>query len=156
MEWIIFLVLSALCLMIAIVCAIVVGNSKHRSDKIMDPPKILFAGVVVSAVLLFAPIYLYSFRSGSCGVLEAILIAIHNVIRLFVVDGEFEFVLTNLYPISGWLLRCYTVLFSILFVLAPLLTFNFVLSFFKTFSAYKKYLTHFYCDVFIFSELKCA
>lgn len=153
MEWIIFLVLSALCLMIAIVCAIVVGKSKHRSDKIMDPPKILFAGVVVSAVLLFAPIYLYSFRAGSCGVLEAILIAIHNVIRLFVVDGEFEFVLTNLYPISGWLLRCYTVLFSILFVLAPLLTFNFVLSFFKTFSAYKKYLTHFYCDVFIFSEL---
>ena len=47
----------------------------------------------------------------------------------------------------------YTTLFSILFVLAPILTFGFVLSFFKNISAYKRYITHYNSDVFIFSEL---
>lgn len=68
------------------------------------------------------------------------------MIRLFIVDGEFDFVVSNLQTSPEFISRAYT----ILFVLAPVLTFGFVLSFFRNASAYKKYLAKYNSDAFIF------
>ncbi len=153
MEWTIFLIISTICLIGSIVLAIVEAKSKYKSGRLLDPSKILFAGVIVSSVVLFLPIYINTFESGECGILETVLIAIHNMIRLFAVDGEFEFITSNLVGVPTLIYKGYTTLFSILFVLAPILTFSFVLSFFKNISAYKRYITHYKSNVFIFSEL---
>ena len=153
MMWVVFFVLAAVCFLLSVTFALLQVKSKHRNNQLLDPSNILFAGVVLSAVFLFIPIYLYAFKTSGCGIFESILIAVHNMIRLFIVDGEFNFILANLADAPEWIFRCYTILFSVLFVLAPLLTFSFVLSFFKNASAYKQYLTHFNCDVYIFSEL---
>ena len=153
MEWTISLIISAICLISSIVLAIIRAKSKYKSGRLLDPLKILFAGVIVSSVVLFLPININTFKSSDCGIFETVLIAIHNTIRLFVVDGEFEFITSNLVGVPTLIFRGYTTLFSILFVLAPILTFGFVLSFFKNISAYKRYITHYNSDVFIFSEL---
>jgi hypothetical protein len=109
--------------------------------------------VVVSAFVLFLPIYNNTFKETDCGIVETILISIHNMIRLFIVDGEFEVVTSNLTDVSPLIFKCYTLLFSFLFVMAPILTFGFVLSFFKNISAYKLYASNYNVDAFIFSEL---
>jgi len=153
MKWTVFLIVSVFCLISSIILAIIKAKSKYKIGRIFDPTKILFVGVIVSSVTLFLPIYINTFKSSDCGIVETIFIAVHNMIRLFIVDGEFEFVTSNLEGVPPLIFRGYTIMFSALFVLAPILTFGFVLSFFKNVSAYKRYITHYNSDVFIFSEL---
>ena len=57
MEWTIFLIISAICLISSIILAIIRAKSKYKSGRLLDPSKILFAGVIVSSVILFLPIY---------------------------------------------------------------------------------------------------
>lgn len=153
MEWYIFFIISAAVLLLFVILAVARAKAKYKSGRLLDPSKLLFAGVLLSAVALFIPIYVSVFRTSDCGIFEAVLISFHNMIRLFVVDGEFTFITSNLADVPVWLSRGYTVLFSILFVAAPVLTFGFVLSFFKNVSAYKRYITHYGSNVFIFSQL---
>ncbi len=153
MEWTIFLIISAFCLGSSIVMAVSSVKAKHKIRRIPEPSKILFFGVILSSVFLFIPIYVNVFKENSCGIFEAIFISIHNVIRLFVVDGDFNFITSNLINAPSDLYKGYTILFSILFVMAPVMTFGVVLSFFKNISAYERYFTHYNSDVFIFSEL---
>ena len=134
MEWVIFLLISAVCLAGSVVLAVIMSKSGHSGGRLSDPSRILFIGVVLSSVFLFIPVYIHTFRSNDCGMFEAILISVHNTIRLFVVDGEFEFITSSLDAVPKIVFKGYTVLFSILFVLAPILTFGFVLSFFKNIS----------------------
>ncbi len=153
MEWTIFLILSAISLIASIIFAFIRAKTKYKSGRLSDPLKILFAGVILSSVFLFIPIYLNTFKTGGCGIFETVLIAIHNMIRLFIAGSEFDFITSNLVGVTTVIYKGYTTLFSILFVLAPILTFGFVLSFLKNISAYKRYITHYNSNVFIFSEL---
>lgn len=153
MKWTVFLVVSAVCLIGSVVFALVRAKTKYKSGRWLDSLKILSIGVVLSTVILFIPVYLNDFKSTGCGMFETIMISIHNMIRLFIVDGEFDFVTNSLAGLPTAILKGYTVLFSILFVLAPILTFGFVLTFFKNISAYIRYILHFSSNVFIFSEL---
>lgn len=153
MKWIVFFAVSAICFLGSVVFAIVRIKSTYKRRRLLDPSKILFIGVVLSSIILFIPIYMNVFDACGCGVVETILISVHNMIRLFIVDGEFEFITSNLSASQGLIFKGYTILFSILFVLAPMLTFGFVLSFFKNISAYKRYIAHYNSNVFVFSEL---
>ena len=153
MKWSVALIVAFICLVASFVAAFIKGKSKYKSGSLLEPSKIIFIGVVVSAFVLFLPIYNNTFKETDCGIVETILISIHNMIRLFIVDGEFEVVTSNLTDVSPLIFKCYTLLFSVLFVMAPILTFGFVLSFFKNISAYKLYVSNYNVDAFIFSEL---
>ncbi len=153
MVWKIFLLVAATIFIFSVVTTFICSKKRYRSGKVLKPSTILFIGVIFSSIVLFIPIYLNTFKTTDCGFFETVLISIHNMISLFVVNGEFDNIIVNLSSLSGWVYNGYTILFSILFVLAPLLTFGFVLSFFKNISAYKKLITHFKSEIFIFSEL---
>ncbi len=153
MNWLAYFIGAVICMTVASVAAFIRSKTRYRRGRILDPSKIFFAGIVVSAVLLFIPVYIDTFKGSDCGGFETFLIAVHNMIRLFIVDGEFEFITSHLKGIGEPLSRAYTVFFSFLFVAAPIMTFGFVLSFFKNINAYKRYLTHFNSNAFIFSEL---
>ena len=153
MKWTIFFIIAFVSLLSSIVFAFIRAKSRYKSGRLLDPAKIMFVGVVFSAVLLFIPLYIKELGNTKCGIFETILISIHNMIRLFIVDGEFNFVASNIAGLPPALFKGYSFLFSVLFVLAPILTFGFVLSFFKNISAYKRYITHFKTDAYIFSEL---
>ncbi len=120
----------------------------------LEPLRILLGGVVASAVVLFIPLYTVALKDSGCGPLETFLISIHNTIRLFVVDGEFDFVYLNIgTAVSETVFAWYTGLLAVLFVLAPLLTFGFAMTFFKNVAAYEQYLCNPLADAYIFSEL---
>lgn len=153
MQWLICLIISVFSFSASVVFSAVVLKRDYKSGKFGDPLKILFVGVVVTSVVMFLPIYTNSFIDTDAGIFETVLISIHNTIRLFIVDGEFEFIITNLADVSSTINKWYTIMFSILFVEAPLLTFGFVLSFFKKLSATKHYITHYNSDIYVFSKL---
>ena len=153
MVWTVFLALAVAFLVLAGVAAFILEKIKYKARISPDITKILFAGVILSTTMLFIPIYMDVLKDTSSGILETIFSAFHHMIRLFVVDGEFEFVAQHLNGVTGWVASVYSILFSFLFVVAPLLTFSFVLSFFKNISAYRTYVTHFWSDVYVFSSL---
>lgn len=153
MDWIVCLVIALVVMAATIAGAIACGKAKYKSGRVLDATRIMFFGTAISSFVLFVPIYTNAFAENNCGPIERVLIAIHNVIRLFVVDGEFGFITENMGEAAKWVDACYSVLFAILFVAAPLLTFGFVLSFFKNISAYRRYAFNYNSDVYVFSEL---
>lgn len=150
---------SSLCLfLLAIVGSVILIQTPQRKYKkrvLLRAGNVFAAGLALSAVLLFVPLY-YPMITESSGLIhwvEVILLSIHNTVRLFIVDGEFTFVLERTKSLVGWLQTSYNLLASVLFFLAPFLTFGFVLSFFASMSARWRYLMGYFNDAYIFSEL---
>lgn len=149
-----YLILGICCFVFFCVFAVVKHKMKYKPGRVLDPLKILFIGVILTAVILFLPIYNNIFKANpNCNPFHTALIAVHNMIRLFVVDGDFNTVTDNLPKDADWVTMGYTCLFAVLFVLAPILTFGFVMSFFKNASAYIRYWKSANSDVYIFSRL---
>ena len=117
------------------------------------PFYIIFGSVVLSSFSIFFPIYSKIFSGTSYAAVKTVFISLHNTIRLFVGDGEFNFITDNIGDAPAKIVEVYALLSAALYVLAPALTFGFILSFFKNVTAYRKYLTSYFADLYIFSEL---
>lgn len=153
MMWTLALILSVIILIGSVIFAVARERAKYKSGRVFSPSRILFLGVILSSIVLFIPMYSEVLKNSDCGIIETVMISIHSMIRLFIVDGEFSFITSNVSDLPEYIHKGYTIIFSILFVLAPILTFGFVLSFFKNFSAYKRFVTHYNKDAYIFSQL---
>lgn len=149
MSWTICLVLSVAALILALLFAC--KRIKYKRGRIMDPLRIMFVGVVLSTLFLFAPILMKTCENSGYVGWESIPLALHNVIKLFVVDADLKDVFDM---VGGGVIGClYRIVFSVLFLLAPALTFGFVLTFFKNVWAYVLYFLHLNTNVAVFSEL---
>ncbi len=155
--WTVFLLLAITALASSGVFALINGISRYKSNRMLTPTKILSIGVGISAVLLYAPIFWNSYQGYRLGVIESfvetVLISFNAMIKLFVADGDFENVMTALLDESQSVYLGYRIMMSILFVMAPLMTFGFVLSFFKNLSARLRFATSLKKEVVVFSEL---
>ena len=145
-------ILSLIC--ISFTSALAINLSKtYKSTRIMTPSRVLAIGVFASAWFLLFPYYyieVFSDISFLPRIWESVWVTVHHVIRFFVVDADFGDI-QNLGVQSGMV--SYTILGTILLILAPLLTFSVILSFFQNFSAYRKYLMHPNSATYVFSEL---
>ncbi len=151
------ILLWGICLILAVISLITFSvlaftKTKHKKTY-TNPYGRMFAGVIISSCVLFLPICLNIFKDTNCGVFEIIFITFHNVIKLFVVDGDFDFIVSNLATDSYLISKGYIILSAMLFVVAPILTFGFVLSFFKNLSSYLNYSRQFFKNAYVFSEL---
>lgn len=153
LEWILCLVLSALTLVVTAGVVLWQGFGKNLKIRSLNTFRLMFAGVAVSAVALFTPFYFHLYAKYDCNGFEAFMIVLYNVIRLFLVNGEYDLLAEALPSCPLWLNNGYTVLYSALLILAPIMTFSFVLSFFKNLSAYIRYVFCFGRETFVFSEL---
>ena len=113
----------------------------------------LIVSVFVSATALFIPIYSRIFQGDSLSWIKTILISMHNAIRLFIVDGEFDIINDNITGTVIGIATPYSILAAVVFILAPVLTFSVVLSLIKNAYAYIAYLFSYFRDVYVFSEL---
>lgn len=148
-----FFILAAFFFFGSLIFAAIRSKMRYKSGRILTPFNILLVGVIFSALSLFLPVYINTFAATKCGPAEAVLISVHNMIRLFAGDGDFAFVTEQLSDASPKVFKAYSLFFSVLFVVAPILTFGFVLSFFKNLAANLKYIKNFFGTAFIFSEL---
>lgn len=150
-----FFALSVCALIFAAFAAFKQGK-RYVSSRILTPHRTLCAGLFVSALLFFIPLYWDSFAGHPDlfpRMLKTLLISAHHTIRLFVIDSDFDWIrdlsLSFTAPLSA-LFSCFG---AILFILAPIMTFGFILSFFQNFEAYRRLFSHPFADVYVFSEL---
>lgn len=148
----VFLVLSLICLALCVLIALRI-NRTYKRTRILTPSRVLAVGVFVSTWMLLFPYY---YQSIFCQqfiltrIWESIWVAVHHAIRFFVVDADyFDFYTISVRSGIG----LYFILGTVLMILAPLLTFSVILSFFSNFTAYRQYIMHPGAPTYVFSEL---
>jgi hypothetical protein len=126
-------------------------------DALLSPIQLLALGCAISIFFIFVPIYFHSYFEGESlslvrGV-KTFFLAIHNTLRVFILDGDFDNIRDAAAELSGALPVVYTIFSAILYVFAPILTAGVVLSFFRGFFAIVKYHASKDADLFFISEL---
>ncbi len=124
---------------------------KNKKNRWFNSINILIVGTFLTGLLLFLPIY-WDFFGADKGIshyFKTLLIAIHHTIRLFVIDSDFEIIKNACGPENN----LYSIFASIIYVVAPVLTFGIVLSFFGNVTTKIKYLFCIKKKVYVFSEV---
>ena len=123
----------------------------------LQSPITTFQSVSVAAfcagVAIFIPIYSEIFAGEKFKAIKVFLISIHNTIRLFIVDGEFDIITEHMGSLSKDFALVYSIFAAFIFVFAPVLTFSVVFSLFMNIFSHQKLLLNFNKDLYVFSEL---
>ncbi len=132
-------------------------TAKKNKAPLKNPVFVILISLFIAGFLMFLPVYLDGYFSdgGFLGAIKAIGVTIHNTMRLFILDGEFDAIrdLTEKAEMYSWLSKAYSVFGAIMFVIAPVMTVGFVLSFFKNATAYIKYAFCLKKEIYYMSEL---
>ena len=153
MIWLIFYLISLSILVLAVIIAIASGLGKYKIGRVVTPFNIMFGGVFLSTFMLIIPIQDSLVQDSLYKSLQVTLFSIFNTIQIFVIEGE-----TSLIDVSrncpyDWVASAYNVNLSIYYVVAPIMSFVFLISFFKNVKSFFKYINNYFNDVYIFSEL---
>lgn len=152
MLWTVFFSLAVALLLAAIVISIWLKRKKIHKG-IVTPLNCMLAGCFLSAFLLFVPIYYTNLMETEFTVLETLLLSLLDTISLFTINVDSSIVSEGVGGAPVWLSGYYSVFAFILYVIAPIMTFGFLLSFLKNVSAYLRYLFSYGKHIYIFSEL---
>lgn len=150
-SWSVYFAVSVAVL---VLCGVFSATVKYwAAKKVVRPFYVIVGGVFLAAAFLFVPVCQVQFSADDYEGCKTLLMSIHNGLRLFVVDGGITDVTDYMATCPEGLRDIYSVYAAGLLVLAPFLTFGFVLSFFQNLSANWNYMRHFFRDVYAFSEL---
>lgn len=149
--WISFLLISLIVLLVGIIC--VVRKAKHNSAQPESIIRRLSAVVFMASVMLFIPIYWDYFERIPNKWFQVFFMSIHNAIRLFVVDSDFDIIKDHIGSLGDTLRMSYGIYSAILFVVAPIMTFGLVLSLFNNFVSRTKLLLNRKKHIYLFSAL---
>ena len=119
---------------------------------ILSPIRIMFIGLILASVFMFIPVYIYEYNLNGFHVFEAILLSIHNMIRLFFVDGELSFIKDHVEQ-NNLFGDFYFIYASFLFIGSSIATIGFILSFFKSLTARLKLRFTRKSSIYLFSSL---
>lgn len=153
MNWSRFLLASFVVFIATVIVSIVsvrAGGKKGGGSKALN---IMFGGVFISAWLLYWPICGQEIAAGDYYTVKTAILSAYQALRLFIIEGDYSCVATALEGVGDGVSSAYSVYAEMLFVIAPLLTFGFVLSFFKNLSARRRYICGFFKDIYAFSSL---
>ncbi len=152
MAYAIFIIAAIVVFTSSIVWAIALSSTRKKSE-VLTPFNTVFSGVIISALLMYLPIYHKIFEGTALSLLKTIFLSAHNVLQLFVIDVDYFFVIEQMTGADAWVIALYSSFASILCIVAPVLTFGFILSLFKNISAHARYICAYFKDAYIFSEL---
>ncbi len=154
MWWIIGFSLATLMVILALAYGVFLLINKKKPK---FPPVVILMGLVyLGGFFSFYPMYLNMVAEDHLSFIEALVMALHNAIRLFVLDGDFAFFADIAEPLNeiGTPFRtAYHTVTIILFISAPILSATAVLSLVINFVNLNKFNRTFNKEVFIFSEL---
>ena len=128
MEWNIALFASVAVL---VICGYSAYRLRRTKNKIITPFNIVTGGVFAAVALIIMPVYINRFAETELMWVRTILMSCYNTVKIFLVDGELDIITEGVMTGSQCLNQIYTIVASILYVVAPALTFSIVLSFFK-------------------------
>ena len=129
------LIISVLIIIGSVICA-VRQNRTQKHKFFFTPLNLLFAGVFLAVTVLYIPVhYRWQLENVQWGeenialsVMNSVLLAVYSAIRYFIADSDYALFFDY---IGESLVTAYGTIGIVLTVIAPLLTFGFVISFFK-------------------------
>ena len=137
-----------------VVYSVYLYRKGKRAKRVLSSVQMCTLGIFLSVVLIFIPIYYTNYRYGDEHyIFRPLLLAIHNALRVFILDGDFDTVVCALEGQNTWTHVSFSLYAAVLYVAAPLLTFGNVLSLFKSVSGEIRYRWHRYKKHYIMSEL---
>ncbi len=151
--WLTFLLISVFCIVLAALLCVAINRGRAAKKRKLSLFNVLFAGVFMSAFFMFVPTHVVTAEMSFLGGIRAVFLSIFNAMQAFAFGGEFANVVASMAHCPNRLNITYQVWASLLFVIAPIFTFGFVLSLFKNVSAYLRYWGAYFKDVNVFSEL---
>ena len=153
MEWLLSFAISLLVLIAAIVFAVIVSVGKYKRGRVLTPFNIVFGGVFISVFICLLPIYNGILADTTDSVLKTVIFSLHTTLQVFTINADREIIMEGIACPQQWLSASYSAYLSVAFLIAPVLTFGFLISFFKNVTAFLNYLLHYFRDVYVFSEL---
>lgn len=122
--------------------------------QILPPFWICAMGTFLSVLLIFIPIYYtyYDFGDGH-RYIRPLLLAIHNTMRVFILDGEFDIIKDAVAGCPAALRIPFSFYAAILYVAAPAMTFGAVLSLLKDFTGQIRFTLHKGRPFYVMSKL---
>ncbi len=148
-------IIALLLLLAAVVTALTISRKKHRKKGVIKPTHVLLGGTFLSAVALFLPAC-YEMHRGDFFLIrleKSVGMSIYHALRLFLAEADIDVIQEGVVGLTEPLSSLVTALAVALAVAAPLLTFDFLLSFFKNIASYRRYLKKFFRDAYVFSDL---
>lgn len=150
----IFGALSLLTTVIFLVLALQRQHSGKNTEKVLTPTHLFTGGVFLAVLLIFIPIYYTSYDFADENLyFRPLLLAIHNSLRVFILDGDFETVVNAEEVMGDFLWVAFSLYAAMLYVVAPVLTFGNVLLLFKNLKGEARYHRNRKKTHYIFSEL---
>lgn len=151
--WIVCIILSVGCLGLASGLCLVLNRLQTNQKRKIHLFHSLFVGVFAATLIMFIPIHLEDSNGTLMSDIHRILLCIFHSMQVFTMGCDYTTISDGLRQCPSWLNLSYQIWGTILYVLAPIFTFGFVLSLFKNISAYLRYFHAFFKDLYVFSEL---
>lgn len=147
--------------------AVIIGLGLHSGEmrgkgifaerRILTPFQIFLIIFFFAAIIAYYPVsYIENGAGGLRNILNSILLAFLNVMRMFTLNGEYDGVTEALAQASGMpdgLTSVYSVYMALIYLAAPVMAAGFILSLFKEISALIKYYLYPKADLYLISEL---
>ncbi len=152
--WNIFWWLSVATIAATVILTIMLTKRKLSHIK---PVYMLMAGSFVGTVFMLYPYYYSILGNDNSGWFKTLFVTLQNAIRVYTIDSEFvsnmHDVMESLDYVQPLLIDAYSALGAVLYIAAPLMTFGFVLSFFKGVTARLKHIFHLPAEAYVFSHV---
>lgn len=150
MSWKTAAVMSAAILIFSLAAAVLRGALRRRQTSI-TPFRIILSGLFISLFVCQIPLYRITYPGSA---LQTVLFSLHSTFQIFTVNADRAIIAQCAASCPEHRLSAvYSAYLSLSFVLAPILTLGFLISFFKNLLSHLRYLIHFFDDVCIFSAL---
>ena len=152
MIWNICFILSLALLLSAAIWAIKTSGT-YKSNRIFTPFHIIFAGVFLAVFTGLTPVQFHLLAGEAGFLLKFFIFNILQTIQVFTLDAGTDLILEHISGAATPLNGAYSVYMSVLFFIAPVFTFGFVISLFKNLIETLNYTLHYFDDVYAFSEI---
>lgn len=153
MIWTTFLIVALSLFAAGVVAAAFIAKHTTRVSKFLTPFNTVFVGAFLMTFVLMLPVYYEMCRGADDPVVKTILFTMQGTFQIFTVDADSSLILEYVNASIGAVASVYSVLLSVLFVVAPILTFGFVMLFFEKTAVWMRLLFIRFKDVYAFSEL---
>ncbi len=151
MDWLLFFCLAVLFLLAPGV--LLIAKNRKKAARRLPVFPILFSGIFLSLLAGLLPIYDRMVPTEGAHFLNTLWASIQNAFQVFTIDADMGLLMTGIQCPQSWLTDAYTALLAFEYVLGPVFTFGFVISFFRNALAYGLFFTRRRAETYLFSQI---
>ena len=133
--------------------AIAFRNDSDRGKLRLTPIQMITVGVFLALLAILLPLYYHTDEFPSEGIVRPVMTAILHALRVFILDGDFDFVIKTIGEHSPIVTVGFLSYVGLLYLIAPLMTISNIMSLFKNFWDALRYRFVWFRNVYILSEL---